>query len=413
MRLKQNVSGAAWPHSDAQARRRTKNGVCVKSVHAIEIADVARLTECLHTERHHGMPRDRSQPRQRGGMAIEHRHQTGARVQPAEQLLDVRRTLRAAVRALAPQPPAVQAIGRSGVVIPATSRLLVVIVGDEAGEAGSTFAGSFASFGYKPGAFGLLVNVSASRGQTVRDAARNLGIREAKGDWIAFLDADDLWREDHLEVLAHAMADAPNAGAVATRFDHVFADRRQPQRIARRLEQGGVLSFRQFLEAWLEVRECPLWTGAIAFRRDLLIEAGLFPEGRAVRGGDKDLWLRVMRLTRLAYAPVRTAEFSRESVNKVSNSTDTLSRPCLVETARAMMAGASRAERRLLRRLINQEIGHYVRYSMKGAGRINIPAGEIALPEGIGTLALLMAARWLPASIRQAGHSLSRRATSS
>ena len=244
-------------------------------------------------------------------------------------------------------------------------------------------------------------------------AARNLGIREAKGDWIAFLDADDLWREDHLEVLAHAMADAPNAGAVATRFDHVFADRRQPQRIARRLEQGGVLSFRQFLEAWLEVRECPLWTGAIAFRRDLLIEAGLFPEGRAVRGGDKDLWLRVMRLTRLAYAPVRTAEFSRESVNKVSNSTDTLSRPCLVETARAMMAGASRAERRLLRRLINQEIGHYVRYSMKGAGRINIPAGEIALPEGIGTLALLMAARWLPASIRQAGHSLSRRATSS
>lgn len=243
-------------------------------------------------------------------------------------------------------------------------------------------------------------------------AARNLGIREAKGEWIAFLDADDLWREDHLEVLAHAIADAPNAGAAATRFDHVFKNRRQPQRIARRLEQGGVLSFRQFLEAWLEVRECPLWTGAVAFRRDLLIEAGLFPEGRAVRGGDKDLWLRVMHLTRLAYAPVTTAEFSRESVNKVSNSTDTLSRPCLVETARALMAGASRAERRLLRRLINQEIGHYVRYSMKGTGQINIPAGEIALPEGIGTLALLMAARWLPASLRQAGHSLSRKAAS-
>ena len=71
---------------------------------------------------------------------------------------------------------AVQAIGRSGVIVPATSRLLVVIVGDEAGEAGTTFAGSFATFGYKPGAFGLLVNVSATRGQTVRDAARTLGI---------------------------------------------------------------------------------------------------------------------------------------------------------------------------------------------------------------------------------------------
>lgn len=240
-------------------------------------------------------------------------------------------------------------------------------------------------------------------------AARNLGIREARGEWIAFLDADDLWRENHLEVLANAVTDAPNAGAAATRFDHVFETRRQPQRIARRLEQGGVLNFRQFLEAWLEVRECPLWTGAIAFRRDLLIEAGLFPEGRAVRGGDKDLWLRVMHLTRLVYVPVTTAEFSRESVNKVSNSTNTLSPPCLVETARALMSGSDQAERRLLRRLINQEISHYARYSMKGAGRINIPVGEVALPEGIGTLALLMAARWLPASLRQAGHSLTRK----
>lgn len=235
-------------------------------------------------------------------------------------------------------------------------------------------------------------------------AARNLGIREAKGEWIAFLDADDLWAANHLEVLAQAIFETPNAGAAATRFDHVFENRRQPQRIAHRLEQGGAVSFRQFMEAWLEARECPLWTGAIAFRRELLIEAGLFPEGRAVRGGDKDLWLRVMRLTRLAYAPVTTAEFSRESVNKVSNATNTLSRPCIVETARAMMPQASREEQRLLRRLINQEIAHYARYSMKSSGRINIAMTDVALPEGVGTLALLMAARWLPASVRQAGY---------
>src|SRR3546814_18121915 len=95
-----------------------------------------------------------------------------------------------------------------------------------------------------------------------------------------------------------------------------------------RLAQGGVLNFPQFLRAWLEVSECPLWTGAIAFRRELLMEAGLFPEGRAVRGGDKDLWLRAMRPTRLVSAPVITAEFNRDSLNKVSNSPQTLSLPC-------------------------------------------------------------------------------------
>ena len=235
-------------------------------------------------------------------------------------------------------------------------------------------------------------------------AARNLGISESDGEWIAFLDADDIWLPDHLAVLATAIARAPQAGVAATRFDHVFDTSRRPQRMAMRLTQARELDFRQFLKAWLEVRECPMWTGAIAVRREVLIRAGLFPEERTLRGGDKDLWLRCMRHTTLAYSPTVTAEFNRDSTNKVSKSTSTLAAPCLVRTARGMLAGVDADERKLLRNLINQEIGYYARYSMKSPGRIGIGLRDVALPGGIRTFALLAIARWMPARLRLAGY---------
>jgi hypothetical protein len=69
-----------------------------------------------------------------------------------------------------------RALHTAGVRIPTSARLLVVVVGDEAGEPGATFGDTLRALGYMPGALALLVNVSAVRGQTVRDCARHLGV---------------------------------------------------------------------------------------------------------------------------------------------------------------------------------------------------------------------------------------------
>src|SRR3546814_19743776 len=72
-------------------------------------------------------------------------------------------------------------------------------------------------------------------------------------------------------------------------------------------------------------------------------------------------------------------------------------------------AGATPREAALLRRLVNQEIAHYARYAMKYPGRTAIRLGDLYLPEGAGTAALLLAAKMIPASLRQSGHALRNR----
>ena len=65
----------------------------------------------------------------------------------------------------------------TGVRVPAGDRLIVMVVGDEAGESGRELARAFHEHGYAPAALALLLSAGPSgRGSTVKEAARELRV---------------------------------------------------------------------------------------------------------------------------------------------------------------------------------------------------------------------------------------------
>ncbi len=109
---------------------------------------------------------------------------------------------------------AVRALKASGAEVPAGARLVVMVVGDEAGEAGDQLARAFRDCGYEPSAFALLVSVAghAARGNTVRTCSAFMRVPFSE---VAVAQFDDPYQVTRV---LQALLDAPVAVGAAPRL---------------------------------------------------------------------------------------------------------------------------------------------------------------------------------------------------
>ena len=141
------------------------------------------------------------------------------------------------------------------------------------------------------------VRVIAQENQGV-SVARNTGIQNARGKFIAFLDADDQWQSNYLATIQGLTDKFSESDIFVTAYAVDMGNGKINYSTRLEPETGLLPSY------WLTLAKGYdfVWTSATVIRRSALIQAGLFTPGEKI-GQDLDMWARVARINpRVAYS---------------------------------------------------------------------------------------------------------------
>jgi glycosyltransferase involved in cell wall biosynthesis len=167
--------------------------------------------------------------------------------------------------------------------------------------------------------------------------ARNRGIELARGELIAFLDADDFWEPGYLEEIGALRRRFPEAGAYATAVELIDSQgNRRSLLYAFPVPVGGQGLMDFFVEGALDTG---MVTSAVVTRRAVLLEVGGFVPGELL-SQDRDVWLKIALRYSIAWSHKNLVKWHADPVHKNRMRQERLfsKEPAISHTARAALA---------------------------------------------------------------------------
>ncbi|MDC7220622.1 MAG: glycosyltransferase family A protein [Spirochaetales bacterium] len=123
-------------------------------------------------------------------------------------------------------------------------------------------------------------------------AVRNYGVAASRGEWIAFLDSDDLWEPEKLARQEAYILDHPRIRLIHTREKWLRGEKTVSQKKQKHRREGDI-----FPDA---LNKCIIGPSTVMVRRDLWDETGGFREDLEI-AEDYELWLRMTALEPVGY----------------------------------------------------------------------------------------------------------------